>query len=434
MRIGSKTLKIMQISIVKGLSLVSSFLLLKVLFPSPLLAADLKPLFALSDARVLPKGVRRLSYKNMLLSANQKFGNAGQSLVLADPLFKRITFDNILLGIKKPAERGALEQVMMSMGASGSDDFGMTTGQVNVNSSTHVPILAWGLSEKWTLAMALPIVQASINVDSGVIQENPSMHSSMIRTLNQKGVTEKIVEFQEKMSDPVRSKLRDYGYSELAGERVTLVGDLKVVSKYRLVNNQHSRLGLLGELTLPVGHQRDIDKVINVTLADGQTDVGVGIHYDYLVSSSLTMVMGASYTLQLPDRNRERVPEQRDSRVTPDIDPDLRRDLGDILSAQIGGMYASKGWSLQVGHSYQYKGADDYSGTRFAPERYSWMSQETEQEMHSLVLGGGYSTVDLFKAKKFPLPMMISLNHTRVLAGKNVVNNPLTSLDVSLFF
>ena len=397
-------------------------------------AADLKPLFTLSDARVLPVGVRRVSYKNMLLSADQKFGDSGRSRVLADSLFKRITFDTILLGTKKPAERGALEQVMMSMGAVGSDDFGVTTGQVNINTSTHVPIFAWGVTERLTLAAALPIVQASINVDSGVIQENPEMHAAMLNALSKKGVTEKIVEFQEKMRDPVRSKLRDYGYRELAAEEVSLVGDLKLVSKYRMVHNQHSRLSLLGELTLPVGHQKDIDNVVNVTLADGQTDLGLGIHYDYLASSSVTLALGAIYTLQLPDRHRERIPEQWESRVTPDIDSDLRRDLGDILAVQLGGMYANKGWRFQAGHSYQYKGADHYSGTRFAPERYTWMSKETRQEMHSLVLGGGYSTIDLFKQKKFPLPMMISINHTRVLAGRNVVDNPLTSLDISLFF
>ena len=151
-------------------------------------AADLKPAFTVNDGRVLPTGVRRLSYKNMFLSADQKFGDDGYSVTLADPFFRQITFRDILLGTKDPAERGALEQIMMSMGATESDLFGSTTGQVNINTSVHVPILSWGWGKKLTVAMALPIVQASINVDSGVIQENSQLHASFINTLNEKGV------------------------------------------------------------------------------------------------------------------------------------------------------------------------------------------------------------------------------------------------------
>ena len=397
-------------------------------------AADLKPAFILNDARVLPSGVRNLSYKNLFLSADQKFGDSGYSVTLADPLFRQVTFRDILFGTKDPVERGSLEQVMMSMGAKESDTFGSTTGQVNINSSVHVPILAWGLGEKVTVGMALPIIQASINVDSGVIQQNSGLHASFIRALNEKGVTEKIVEFQEKMSDPVRSKLRDYGYKELVGEKVTHVGDLKLVAKYQWLDNPRQRLSLLGELTLPVGEEKDVDKVLNVTLADGQTDIGFGFQYDVLLTKSLTLALGATYTVQLPDQNAERVPEQEDTKVTPDVEEDLERNLGDILATQVGLLYTRGGWSWQMGHNFQYKGEDEYTGTDFASERYGWMGRETEQKIHSLVLGGSYNTIGLFRAKKFPLPLMVRLNHTRVLAGRNVVKNPLTALDISVFF
>ena len=432
MRIGLSISRIRRILIVREMRVLLCIVL--GLASHSLWAADLKPLFSLSHARVLPTGVRQLSYKNMLLSANQKFGDSGRSLVLADPFFKRITFNDILLGTKEPTDRGSLEQVILSMGADGNDAFGSTTGQVNINSSVHVPILAWGISKKLTLAVAVPILQASINVDSGVVQENAALHTSFIQTLHKKGVTEKIVEFQEKMRDPVRSKLRDYGYRELLSEKVTWLGDIKLISKYQILNNPKSRLSVQGELTLPSGEEKDVDKIVNVTLGDGQTDVGLGINYDYVLFPSVTIALGTSYTLQLSDRSRERVPEQYDSKVTPDIDPNLGRDLGNIFATQIGGIYAHQGWSLQLGHSYQYKGADRYSGIRFPAVRYEWMSRETEQKMHALVMGGGFNTIELFKAKRFPVPLSIALNHTRVLAGKNVVKNPLTSLDISLFF
>ena len=167
------------------------------------------------------------------------------------------------------------------------------------------------------------------------------------------------------MSDPIRSKLRDYGYKELVGGRVTHVGDLKLVSKYQWVDNPRQRLSLMGELTLPVGEQKDIDKALNVTLGDGQTDIGVGFYYDVLLTSTLTLALGAAYTAQLPDHHAERVPEQEDTKVTPDVDRDLQRNLGDIVGTQLGLLYAREGWGLQLGHAYQYKAEDGIPGKPF---------------------------------------------------------------------
>ena len=53
-------------------------------------AGDLKAPFSLPSARVLPKGVRNLSYKGLMVTAENKFNAEGTSLVLADPFFKNI--------------------------------------------------------------------------------------------------------------------------------------------------------------------------------------------------------------------------------------------------------------------------------------------------------------------------------------------------------
>ena len=395
---------------------------------------DLKAPYAMPSAKVLPKGVRNISYKGIMTSASEKYNNARQESILADPFFTDISFQNVIDGKKDPSERGSLTQIMYTMGASREDSFGTTTGQVNIEANAHAPVFALGINNQLTLALAIPFIQASVNVDAGVIQQNPSLHDSFVRTLNQKGVSEKVIEFKEKMVTPIQSKLKDYGYESLQNENVVKLGDLKVISKYQVLNLPVHRLTLTGDLTLPTGEDQKINKVVDVPSGDDQTDIGLGASYDYLLNKKITLSLATHYTLQLPDTNPERIPEKSTSKLSPHIDYSTRRDLGDMLLTQLASSYSSHGFSLHVGYAYQYKQADQYEGNQYQVQRYSWLGNETQQEMHTAQMALGYNTLELFRKKRFPVPLSVALNHTQILAGKNVVKDPLTSLDLSLFF
>ena len=54
--------------------------------------------------------------------------------------------------------------------------------------------------------------------------------------------------------------------------------------------------------------------------------------------------------------------------------------------------------------------------------------------MHSVLAKVGYDTITLFKEKKFPIPLSVSLVQTFVPKGKNVVANNMTTFDFSMFF
>ena len=77
---------------------------------------------------------------------------------------------------------------------------------------------------------------------------------------------------------------------------------------------------------------------------------------------------------------------------------------------------------------------DIYRGSKFSQERYEWMSnlgQAPEQSMQSLLIQADFSTIPLFKEKKFPVPLKLTLNHSLILDGKNVSKDPRSSLDFS---
>jgi len=401
---------------------------------SSVFSADLKAPFALPSAKVLPKGVRNLSYKNIMASAENKYGANGQSVSLADPLFKNITFADVIKGKTDPADKGAITQAMYAIGAKETDSFGSTTGQVNIKATAHVPVFAIGVSKKMTVAIVVPIIESSMNVSTGVIQDNQAMHDKMKAELSAKGVDDKVAELDYKMNDPIPSKAEDFGYKAPVNENKTVLGDVQMVAKYMAHEDDHNRIVFSSNLVAPTGKDNDVNEMIDVASGDSQWDIGLGVSHDYSLSDTVTFSSEMTYTVQLADQNPERVPFLDNSKATPYIDFNTQRDLGDILATTFSTKYRNEGWNLGAGYSFQYKQGDKYTGSLYAAQNYHYLEVDTQQNMQTLILTAGFDTLSLFKAKKFPVPLMLTFGHSRVLAGKNVVNDPLTSVDFSMFF
>jgi hypothetical protein len=390
--------------------------------------------FILPTAKVLPVGVRNLSYKGAIVNASRKFDETGQNVVLADPFFQPLSFQKILEGEADPAQRGLIEDTMNALGASLDESFGNTTGQVNAKVNAHVPVFAWGITKRITVAAVIPVIKSSVNIDTGVIQQNAALHQKMIADIQSKGASSKVVEFIDKMNQPVTEKLAEYNYSPLRNENKTELGDIRLISKFQAMSNELNRLTFTGALTVPTGKDQDVNKAVDIISGDGQTDIAVGADYDYLLNEKFTLTLGTLYTIQLPDQNAERIPTRVDSKLSIDIDPNTERNLGDIWMAAAAASYAYKGIQAAIGYNFQVRQRDQYSGNQFSQGRYYWLGEDTKQKMHAGLASLGYNTIHLFKQKKFPVPLAIALTHTRILGGENVVNDSLYALDMSLFF
>lgn len=62
------------------------------------------------------------------------------------------------------------------------------------------------------------------------------------------------------------------------------------------------------------------------------------------------------------------------------------------------------------------------------------LEANTRQLLHSATLGAGFSTVDLYKAKQFALPLQVNLAYSRPLMGRNVIKNELVAFEFVMFF
>jgi hypothetical protein len=408
--------------------------LILALIPTITMAADLRSPFSTPSAKLLPKGVRNFSYKGVYASATDRYSNAGTTVTVGDALNQSITFQKAIDSKREAWEKAALEQTMLDMGKSPNDSFGNTTGEVKVSATAHVPVFAIGLTNKLTMAVVVPVVESSVHVDHGVVQTNEALHKEMVNKLSGKGVPSSVAELDSKMFNPIGIKSKEYGYADPQNEEKTKLGDVRLVSKYGLIENSGHILASTFDLTLPTGQDADVNDLVDVPSGDEQFDVGVGLAHDYSLSDNITLSSSANYTWQLADNSSKRIPEVSYSKATPDVDTNVRRDLGDIAAAQLGATWSSKGYNLGAGYAFQYKNADQFSGDAYSSERYGWMSQDTVQRMHSLQLIGGFDTIYLFRKKAFPAPLKILFTHARVLEGKNVVKDPMYALDFNLFF
>jgi hypothetical protein len=401
---------------------------------SPLGLASLTPPLSLPSAQVMPKGVRNVNLKGIIAQGTAKYNNWGQREVLADPFFTSLDFATIKEGTLDPLDLASIQSKMDKLGVSDQDSFGSTMGMVNVKAHVTVPVLAYGLTENITVAIAVPIAQSSLAVNTGVVQQNRALYQAFRQELQASGVSVKLQELDQKLADPVNYKIADYNYQPLQNENSTKLGDIKLVAKYKSFDHNDHVITLTTNFSLPTAKQEDIDKVIDLGGGDGQLDWGLAVNHDFRLNEQWSLSSELGHTIQFADTLAQRIPERYDSSLSPDKDENTQRKLGNMMIAHTALKWRHQGISAGLSYALQYKQKDSYSGNVFSERRYRWLEQSTVQNMQTISASIGYDTITLYRQGKFPAPLAVSLGHSRVLSGKNVVVDPMTTFDLALFF
>ncbi|OFZ49134.1 MAG: hypothetical protein A2381_16175 [Bdellovibrionales bacterium RIFOXYB1_FULL_37_110] len=396
-------------------------------------AGDLKPPVDFPSAKTLPKGVRNFRFKEAWVQGTQMYDNSGSKVSLGNKIDSAITVEKIIDGESDPDKQSQLAGYLHGSGYEDSDELGQVSGEVNVAANVYAPILAYGFTNRLTVALAVPIIQSKTSVDTGYIS-NEAIYT-LKQKLERQGNGQDSEELVRNMNRPVDKKIEDYGYNPLVDESKTEMGDIKLVSKYKLKEQDVYTLSLLGEMTLPTGKEVSIDKAFGVPSGDGQTDVGLGLAFDYDLTDKLNFSKSVGFIVQLPDKTDKRIPRRADTALSPDKEENIDRNLGDLLYANLATTYnIFYGFYAKGGYSFQYKGRDSYAGNKYQDYRYNWMEVNTEQNMHSLIGGLSFSSVQLYQQKRAILPLEANVTYSTVLTGKNVVSDSLIAFEAVLYF
>lgn len=416
--------------------------LILAIYSSHSLAAGVSPFYDFASTTVLPKGIRSLSFKTIGTAPSNRLGNDGASAPLGAALTQDVTFQALIDGKPNPedrdtafaeAQKAELKAFLENNGFSTEDLAGKTTAEINIVAAIVTPVLAYGMSNNWSLGLAVPVYQYRSSVRTGFVA-NKNI-DKIAQILKEKGMTEELVTLEESLENPVQAKMAKNVYVPPRSMNKTMLGDIKLVSKYRFYRQELIELVAYNELTLPTGNAPDAYKALDLTSGDGQIDLNLGLISAIQVSDGFRFISQLGYIFELPDKLERRIPEDSGSRITPDMDPNTRRDIGDQAYAQFVGEYVPyTGFALNAAYGFKYKAKDRYSGAKFAMNRYKFLETETRQNIHTAQAGASYSTIDLYRAKKFAVPLKAGLNYTHVLAGKNVMDASVYAFELSMFF
>lgn len=403
------------------------------LMGAPLKAMNLSTPFTLESAEVLPKKIRNLTIASFSTEVTDKYNGFGTVAPIGDGFNKSITWQDLVSAQKAGYDRSSLKGYVLSKSYNMSDVVGTAHGVVDTRVTATVPVLAYGVTEKLTMALVVPIIYTNINVATGW-DANQSFNAAITR-FAQDGKNYRILDNKQKLDNVIVSDVASKSYAPLQNESRTDMGDITLAAKYRILKNDKWTSALTAKLVMPTGRTADVNKLVDVPTGAGIWDLGIAGTTAYEINPKLSLVSQLSYLNQLPQYMSKRIPVRSDSVATPDIDQSTYIKYGDIFGGQIGPKYKfGRMYTIGGALAYQYKAPDMASGDQYDSYRYEWLTKDTEQIMFSTHIVAGISTIALYHAHVFPVPMEINIGYANVLSGKNVNITELYSGTLALFF
>lgn len=385
-----------------------------------------------ASTKTLPKGIRSLALRTGIVQGlNQGFDEQGSQMGIGD--LRAVTFDAQMLSQQSDRSRLLVD----ALNAIGSQNLGsqLNLGTLKADAKPAIqfmaPVLAYGIQSNWTLALAVPVISFKNDVSFRVEGSNVESYrqlgaGSISPELSQALDTSPAVEFEK--------SLRDKGYKPMGSRQQTFLGDLQLVSMYRIQNSRTYSSLLQTTLTLPTGPKYDSDDLLAGNIW-GRTSLDNTFVIGYQAARRVSLNPYAGVNLFLPDQVERRVPNSEyDTLPAADQKKTTNRQLGASVKLGMDANFdITRAWSTGVGGEHSVKAQDKYSGSG-ENLRYDLLSDETDSSASTLRALLTYSSVAAYRAKKALIPGIISLGISDIIAGKNVLKETRTELSTMLFF
>lgn len=396
-------------------------------------AANITAPFEVEQSATLPKKVRNPRFRNVFIMMEDRFSDAGKVEPLAAKLNRPITFKEIINNQPDETQKNLVRGTLLANGISEDGIAGSTTGDVNTTVNVMLPTLAYGVNERLTMAVAVPVYKVSIRSGAGFARADDGQRFVDGAAASN---TMKANEAADKLNNAVAMKLTKLDYQPLKDEDFTAIGDVRVAGKYRVYRDGKNTFALKPVLTLPTGHAPNADKVVDIPTGDGQYDFGSSVIWDRQLLSWLRFGAMGNYTVQFPDRIDRRLPTSSTDSLSADKEL-VGRDSGDQMAAGASLTYGSltRGFSLGAGYNFQFMNKASFKGEKYPVERYQLLeAQNPLQSLHSATVMAGFGTIDWFKEKKFVYPFQAFLAYSHPFKGRNVVAADVYSAELVMFF
>ncbi len=387
---------------------------------------------AFESTKVLPKGVRNVTIRTVDTKVTTKTSQKGEVEPIAEPLNKALTFDKIIRGekgVKKNLARGGMDY----LGLTEADSVGDYNADLRAHVRVIAPIIAYGLTDKLTLAIAVPWYQAATNVDVGF--QPSALGQSFINRLSGDPNYQLSAAHVagNKLNDAVgelQKKLTDNGYKNLDSWRQSAWGDTTLAAKYLLFTSEHFKTASTLGVVAPTGRKDDPNILTDLPFSDGSWDSFAQIIFDFPITKDVVVNQFSKYTYQFKNRREIRLVTEAEA-IEGSTDM-VTIKMGDHVTSGASLQYEPR-WGLVTGIGAEYfrKFGDRYDTEDLVAEKYQ---KDTAQTSWRNTVKLGFSTVPLYQDKKVAVPFIISAMYSQHKSSVSMPTNDILTVDVNLYF
>lgn len=225
-----------------------------------------------------------------------------------------------------------------------------------------------------------------------------------------------------------------FGYRRFKSWSNEGLGDIRAGLKYQYLKTKSWRLaGTLGA-SFPTGEIDDPDNLTDwLPENSGTYKILFRQSSDFTGIKNHVLNLSLGYHLILPSKEELRI--LRDANVAISADKErVDRDIGDVYEIEVSEKYNPlKGCNFSLAYNFKKHKKDRVSGDLgFA---YEALEKESDLKSHIIKVGASYSTVPLYREKKFPIPLNVDFEYRNRVDGKNnYTRSHYIRLGVSIFF
>ena len=310
----------------------------------------------------------------------------------------------------------------------------LNLGTLEIHSSPQIqytaPILAKGMTSRWTLALGLPVVHYKNEVQLSQSFSNINYYRQEFSGLSK----ELDNALETNLGESTQQVLQDKGYRRLEDRDSQFLGDVQLVSLYKLYDRADWTLILQSTLTLPTGPAYDPDDLLALNNTFHKTSLENAIALAKWVTPSWKLIPYVSLKYTLPEKINARVPEDEDD-ILPNQDTTENVTRKDGMAYELGLQNAidvTDSFQISLDYRIGTKDTDRFSGDRNS--RYDLLEKDTLTRWQKTCLEFTYSTVKSYFRSSSSIPFIASINFFDTIAGANTERRFGQEISFTLFF
>jgi hypothetical protein len=372
------------------------------------------------SAEVLPKGVANISLDGKFyFKINERYDPDGDTEDVATDY--NTTLDSTVF-----TDLSLIE-----------DFFGMPPGSANLGRTdvsfdyyftiTEMTFM-YGVTDKLSVGILLPYwwvkneVKSSLDTSAATVGKNAALNNLVPLAvpgtvpLTKKDVIALLAKGLDINGDGTID-VPGFGYKEFGTFKNNGVGDIELGARYQYLKTEKWRLAFTGGVRFPSGEIDDPDDLTAYPIGSGAYALLFRLNNDYTGIKNAVLNATLRYDLILPDHEKLRIPDDVDLPITANKEK-VDRDIGDVIEIDVSGKYTiTPGFDATLNYKYGFALKDDVSGNK--GYAYKSLEDETDYTEHVFIGTLSYSTLPLYMAKKFPVPLTGSISYRNRFAGSN---------------